>query len=235
MGLKLPDVTLCSVFTVCHELSYMAAYDCLKRAEFGDVKLFTDEPRGSGSTKIEKPTSVRQFAEFSHHILPTYIKTSHALHIQWDSWIINPSAWDDRFLEYDYIGAPWWYDDDYNVGNSGFCIRSKRLMDYLTEHKEEYPIGSPEDHTLCREYQRHLPQFKWAPAKLAWNFAVERTQLYPLNEVFGFHGMFRWPLVMRSDALFERLNLAKVEPYITNKPEWQETMNILRAAGIHYG
>jgi Protein of unknown function (DUF5672) len=232
--LLLPNVTLVSIFTVCHELTFMAVDDCLKCAEFGDVKLFTDKP-GPNTIKIDKFATHNEFARFANYTVPQHLQTSHILTVQWDSWVLNPNAWNDEFLAYDYIGAPWWYNDDYNVGNSGFCLRSKRLMDYLTEHESDFPIGSPEDHVLCREYQKRLPQFKWAPARLAWKFAVERTAIYPVTEVFGFHGLFNWPLVMKREALQERIELASRDPYITSKPEWQEVMRLLKQPTIFHG
>lgn len=219
--LSLPNVTLCSIHTVCHELSLLAVDECLKQVTFGDVKLFTDKPLGRDVIHLDK-LGADEFAKFVNYELPGYITTSHILFIQWDSWIINPGAWQDIFLAYDYIGAPWGYKDNYNVGNSGFCLRSKRLMTYLADNRQEFPIGSPEDHVLCREYQKRLLQFRWAPSELAWKFAVERSGCYPLNEVFGFHGIFNWDLILSPEALQERLSMAEKEPYITSKHEWQE-------------
>lgn len=214
--LHLPDVTLVCCYNFAHELHGMAVNECLHRATFGGVKLFSDE---FGNLPRDM-----DFAEFVNYEVPKRVKTSHLLFIQWDSWILNPSAWTNEFLDYDYIGAPWWYNDEYNVGNSGFSLRSKRLMEFLSEHREEFPIGQPEDHVLCREYQKKLPQFKWAPALLAWHFAFERTAVYPLEQIFGFHGLFNFPYVMNPEGLGERLDLAAQDPWITNKPEWNELM-----------
>lgn len=205
--LSLPDVTLVCIFDTAHELHELAAYECLKRASFGDVLIVADP---------------KDYERFFHYEMPKQIKTSHVLAIQWDSWIINPSAWRGQFLAYDYIGAPWWYADEYNVGNSGFTLLSKRLMEFLASHEDEFPVGKPYDHVLCREYQKRLSQFKWAPSDLAWHFSFERTAKYPLTEVFGFHGLFNFPFVLDKDALEKRLKLASKEPWITDKPEWQE-------------
>lgn len=209
--LSLPNVTLCCVYNVVPQLHLMAVDECLKHANFGDVKVFS-------------PTflALTDYERFVHYEIPKQITTSHILLIQWDSWIINPAAWRNEFLDYDYVGAPWWYEDRYNVGNSGFCLLSKRLMEFLADHETEFPIGRPYDHVLCREYQKRLPQFKWAPDMLAWRFAFERTAAYPLDEVFGFHGLFNFPRVLDQGALDKRLKLASVEPWITGKPEWRE-------------
>ncbi len=37
----------------------------------------------------------------------SYVATPFALVIQYDGFILNPDAWRDEFLDYDYIGAPW--------------------------------------------------------------------------------------------------------------------------------
>lgn len=47
--------------------------------------------------------------------LNKYIETDYVLIVQYDGFILNPKAWMDEFLEYDYIGAPWWYTDNYNI------------------------------------------------------------------------------------------------------------------------
>jgi hypothetical protein len=218
--LTLPDVTLVCVYNVAPELHTMAAVECLIHAEFGDVRKFFLSPD-------------TDYTRFVHYELHAEITTSHLLMIQWDSWIINPYAWRPEFLDYDYIGAPWWYNDKYNVGNSGFCLISKRLMEFLAEHEEGFPVVEPYDHVLCREYQKRLPQFKWAPQELAWRFSIERTAIYPTTQVFGFHGLFNFPDVLSSEALAERLALASKEPWITSKPEWRELQQRLAYAQNH--
>ena len=52
--------------------------------------------------------------------------------IQWDGYVVNPEAWDPAFLGCDYLGAKWyWHDDGMRVGNGGFSLRSRRLLDAL--------------------------------------------------------------------------------------------------------
>ena len=160
--LDLPDLTLVAIYTVAHELTEMAVAECTRHVRFGDVKLFTDRPlRSQGDAiQIEPFGDLRQAGAFTTYEVPRHIRTSHALFIQWDSWIVDPSMWRSQFLDCDYIGAPWWYRDGLNVGNSGFCIRSKALIDFLAAHPAEFPLASPEDHVLCRHYRSQLPQFK---------------------------------------------------------------------------
>jgi Protein of unknown function (DUF5672) len=204
--LDLPDLTLVAIYTVAHELTEMAVAECTRHVRFGDVKLFTDRPlRSQGDAiQIEPFSDLTQAGIFTIYELPRYIKTSHALFVQWDSWIVDPSMWRPQFLDCDYIGAPWWYRDGLNVGNSGFSIRSKALMDFLATHPEEFPIGSPEDEVLCRLYRPRLPQFKWANEALAHEFSFERTRV-PGARSFGFHGMFNWPFVLTDVQIEARI------------------------------
>ena len=229
--LELPDVTLVCIYTIAHELSLLAVDDCLKLAHFGDVKLFSDQAaRGHDVVPIKLNPTTPELAEVSVYQLPKYIKTSHVLFIHWDSWILDPSLWQDKFLRYDYIGAPWWYTDGYNVGNSGFTIRSRAILDFMATHREQFPFVMPEDHTLCRVYRSRLPQFTWAPEDLAWQFAFERTRRY--ERTFGFHGIFNWHLVLDGDRLAERVRLAKANPYVQSRVEYPELIANLRRVKV---
>ena len=223
--LELPDVTLFSIHTAAHELHLKALDDCLKHVKFGDVQLFTDAVVGPEEKFVIRIPHYTDLAQFHNYEFPTYIRTSHVLAFQWDAWILNPSAWTNEFLEYDYIGAPWWYFDGYNVGNSGFALRSKALYDYLSEHRDEFPIVPPEDDTLCRRYRKRLPQFRWAPDLLAFQFSFERVR--PPFPSFGFHGLFNWPLVLTNEQIEERLSNAP--EYVFAKVEYAEMRRLMEA------
>jgi hypothetical protein len=214
MPLALPNVTLVTIDTVCHELAALALKECMKNIEFGDVLTFTDKYISPTNVKIESFSSKEEAFDFVHYKVPEYIKTDFVLMFQWDSWILNRNLWTDDFLKYDYVGAPWWYKDGYNVGNSGFCLRSKALLDFLVKNREKFPLWAPEDNLLCREYRKLLPQFKWAPEKLASQFAFERTRPAIDSQHFGFHGMFNWPFVLSPDELAKRLSIARNNDYI---------------------
>jgi hypothetical protein len=73
-------------------------------------------------------------------LMPRVVTTDFNLTVQPDGFAINPQAWDDRFWEYDYIGAPWpwmWGGGPYwpgpIVGNGGFSLRSRRLYRALLD------------------------------------------------------------------------------------------------------
>ncbi|MFM6811478.1 MAG: DUF5672 family protein, partial [Dolichospermum sp.] len=81
--------------------------------------------------------------------LNSFIETEFCLVTQGDGFIINPQFWSEEFLNYDYIGAPWRKQShlvnsqgqtvnilDLNknrVGNGGFSLRSKRLLELCSE------------------------------------------------------------------------------------------------------
>lgn len=162
---------------------------CLKIFPFfDDVKLLTN---------INNLTDYNKFfvEDFNNHIDTDFVLT-----IQSDGFIINPQLWNDKFLEYDYIGAPWpWH----NVcGNGGFSLRSKKFLKtssklkYIKDH-HEYE-NCPEDNFLCLDsYNRKFMvsnQIKFADINTALQFSFEHPiQQYPLHTIknsFGFHGKF---------------------------------------------
>ncbi|HYT41412.1 MAG TPA: DUF5672 family protein, partial [Methylomirabilota bacterium] len=223
MNLDLHGVTLLIIETQCHKLARLAVQDCLKVADFGDIIIASDNfniLRIPGAQHIRVPnwSDKTGYCKFLWHDAARYVKTPQCMIIQWDSWIINPQSWSSKFLEYDYIGSPWRFKDDFNVGNSGFSLRSKRLMDYLYNNQEKYPITNPqEDSLLCRSYQGQIikeTDFHWAPEKLAHQFSFEVNKQYP--DPFGFHGIFNWPEVLSSEKLIERLTIAKENEYISS-------------------
>ena len=124
--------------------------------------------------------------------------------------------WTDDFLQYDWIGSPWWYKDGLNVGNSGFCLQSIKLMRFLADNAANYPITRRYDDQICREYRPRLMQFKWAPENLAAQFAFERSRPAIDSRHFGFHGMFNWPFVLPPAKIAERMAIARKTDYLKN-------------------
>ena len=56
--------------------------------------------------------NINDYSYYCIYNLTNHIDTSHCLLIQADGFVINPNKWDDSWLEYDYIGAPWEYTDN---------------------------------------------------------------------------------------------------------------------------
>ena len=174
----------------------------VKIAKFKNILHFTTqtecESYYSELIKIKR-FSYKDYQDFLIYKLNDYIKTDFAFLMQSDGFIINPNMFNPSFFEYDYIGAPWPKNifkkikvDGDVVGNGGFSIRSKKLL----EQCKNIPLGSyyywHEDTLISLYYKKYFENAgcKFAPIELAKQFSIE----YPLNEnhniesCFGFHG-----------------------------------------------
>jgi hypothetical protein len=147
--------------------------------------------------------------------------------VQWDGYVIDGSAWDPAFLDYDYIGAPWvHFADQHVVGNGGFSLRSRRLLDSLATC--QLGAGEAEDLAICRRLRPELEQrhaIRFAPVDVAARFAWERQPR--TGQAFGFHGVFNMPALMPPHALSHLLSA--VEPHVVRPHEDREiVLGLLR-------
>lgn len=172
--LFLKDVTLAGVDGVDVERLVFAAKVCLHYCTFEDVKLF-----GAGASDAPHVcridyTDIDGYAQFILQQLHKHIATSHVLLIQHDGFVLNPAAWTNEFLDYDYVGAPLWFSDGFNVGNGAFSLRSKRLLE-CTSRLLNGPPWNPEDLLISRVYRRQLEDtgMKFAPVELARKFSMD--------------------------------------------------------------
>ena len=193
--LSLPTVTLCAATSVNLKATVEALRRCLAHASFADCLLFTDDRFEIDDPAIRKVTvkRMRSSSAYSHfmlHDLADHLQTDHVLVVQWDGFILNPQCWDERFLDFDYIGAPWpQFDDGHDVGNGGFSLRSKRLLEACRD--ERLVSGHPEDVAIARTNRPRLETehgIRFAPRHVAERFAFERGQA--TGPTFGFHGVF---------------------------------------------
>lgn len=178
--------------------------------------LFTNKPPKKAYNNISVVANIRAmniveergYDFFVLSQLVNYISTEHYLIIQTDGYILNPKAWDDQFLQYDYIGAPWGHSPlhdwpphkpvglDNSVGNGGFSLRSKRLGIAVREIFTTLSSESwftmdrwyPEDCFICRDLRPTFPQLglNFAPEDVALRFSCEN---HKYTNQFGFHGM----------------------------------------------
>jgi hypothetical protein len=201
----LSGVTLCAVTSIAVPETIAALRRCLVQAEFGEAIFLTDrDPELSSDLGIEwrKIARIQDHRSYSHFILrdlAKHVARPHVLVVQWDGFIIDGSLWRDEFLHYDYIGAPWpHFDDGQSVGNGGFSLRSKKLLEQTAS--PAFPLGHPEDLHICRTQRPSLEQcgIKFAPRPVAERFAFERGSA---SQSFGFHGLFNLPQVLDEDDL----------------------------------
>lgn len=190
----LKDVTLVAVTSVALEATVNALLASIRQAEFGAVLLLSDqEPPATDPAicwrQINRLSSRADYSRFMLRELAAHIDTDHALCIQWDGFVLDGKSWDPRFLDYDYIGAVWpHFSDGHNVGNGGFSLRSKRLLDAcrrlpaFDDEAEDIIISR-----ICRPRLEELGM-RFAPEVVAQEFAYERMS--PTGREFGFHGAF---------------------------------------------
>lgn len=156
---------------------------------------------------IEPLDGIDAYSTFMLTELTKFIKTSHVLVTQWDGYIAHPDLWKAEFLDYDYIGAPWYHRPvDVSVGNGGFSLRSKRLLD--TVKTLTLPPHQPEDSTICIHLRDELSNnhgIRFAPLPLAQQFSCEYG---PYRPAFGFHGMHNFAHIMPDQALQAWLSMA---------------------------
>lgn len=166
-----------------------AADICQHYIEFGDVKLLSPfDLKRKEWTKIKPMKDRETYCKFIINDLHKYVDTEYFLLFQNDGWILNPDAWEDDFLNYDYIGAPWTWDE-YPCGNGGFTLRSKALMEECS--KMITGVYEPEDLVICTKYRPYLEKkgFKFAPREVAERFSLEKNARYvdKWDGQFGFH------------------------------------------------
>ncbi|MFY9287618.1 MAG: DUF5672 family protein [Alphaproteobacteria bacterium] len=195
MPLPLPDVTLCAVTAINHELTVRAMNKCLEHCSFADVVLISSEPvKAPFRVEVVPPFTGIDYAPIVCRDLAKYTPSNFNLLVQYDSFIVEPSAWTNEFLNYDYIGAKWpWQPAGKRVGNSGFSLRSKKLLN-ITAEMPLPPTGQYVDDTfIChtaRDYLEKTHAIKIAPEEVADKFSYERHK--PDQPTFGFHGIFNF-------------------------------------------
>lgn len=194
---KLPSVTLIVVDCVDYERAKLALEHCAACCEFNSFKLLTHldikDPR---VVKIPKISSIEEYSRFMIRDLADYFTTDHVLVAQWDGFVWKPELWDDEFLKYDYIGAPWpdkilfpGVPKRFNVGNGGFSIRSKKLQDFL-KNDQNLTMHRAEDVVICQLNRAYLEAkgFTFAPFDLAKRFSWECLEQSP---AFGVHARLK--------------------------------------------
>jgi hypothetical protein len=176
----------------------------------GHKKAIDESSKGIkwGATKIIWDDQIKNIDDWNFKIiyeLHNYVQTPYAMLIHADGYVINPEAWRDEFLEYDYIGAPWPLPSDsysyrtptgelVRVGNS-VSLRSRKILELPSKLGLEwrsYYGNTNEDGFLCCHNRDTLIKHgcKFAPLEVARFFSKETS--IPENEgieTFAFHSL----------------------------------------------
>lgn len=235
MKANLKSCTALCVATCDYELSLNAFLTCKNHCDFSEMLILSDRPQPVPHALIATLSSIQDYSEFMLRRLGNYFNTSHALVFQWDGFVINPSLWTDEFLEYDYIGAPWGFHDDMNVGNGGFSLRSKKLYEALgsIDFDMRMPDGSlmPEDAFLCRGSVRPILENKFgirfAPQNLARQFSMEYVGA---GRSFGFHGFSNFPAILGEELTMHVLT--QKGPSICTSVSYMKALEFADSSGM---
>jgi hypothetical protein len=195
------SITLACVSTNQPKQAMFVLDHCLDIFPFFDkVKLLSNYYGVENDINVEK-VDVHSFESYNKFIvekLSDHIDTDYVLIIQTDGFILNPHLWQNKFLQYDYIGAPWFWHN--TCGNGGFSLRSKKFLEassrlkYIPKHPKYQCC--PEDNFLCLpSFNREFMEangIKFADIKTALDFSFEHPMdFYPKHTIkhsFGFHG-----------------------------------------------
>lgn len=216
--ISLSNVTLVSIDGVGKDSNHLKAIKySLNSINFKEVLFFSSKNWSDNSYYkfIEIPKlSYDEYNKFCLIELFKYINTDYVLLIQDDGFIINPHLWNESFLNFDYIGAPWPKDHlffntkrwpfvhekllesgvSYHIGNGGFTLRSSRLLKHVSELYNDDHKNIPEDVLISIGFRKKLEEygFKFADLKNATNFSCETLLVegnkYNTDSSFGFHG-----------------------------------------------
>lgn len=224
----LEDVTLVLVDTVNYGNAVNSLQKSLAQIKPARTIFFTDididlSHLGIEVIKIsELIYSKKTYSEFIIKKLGKYIETEFVLVTQWDGYVLKGECWNDDFYQYDYIGAPWLYVDERNVGNGGFSLRSKKLQDILM-NDDFIQVCDPEDEVIGRLYRNYLEEkygIRFPTNEVADSFSFElRTPVY---DTFGFHGDQHEPfrktvMITRKGAMGDVIALEPVLHYFFKK------------------
>jgi tetratricopeptide (TPR) repeat protein len=177
------------------------------------VLLLTDSKEAFDGVEVVNIAPIKSRAAYSRFILKElahHIATDAALVVQWDGFVIHDEAFAEEFWNYDYIGAKWPHKQgDFRVGNGGFSLRSKKLLDALRDDAIEFREEENEDESICIRYRELLEtkyDIAFASERVADRFAFDVSR--PLGRTLGFHGVFNFWQVLSNDELIAFARIA---------------------------
>jgi len=170
---------------------------CQKIVQFYDIIYLTDADINEltiRQIKTRNIPSIKDYQKFIVNESPELILSNidsnfngHFLCINWDGFIVNTRGWNDEFLDYDYIGAPWpWFD--HMVGNGGFCLKSKKFLISQQTICNNYALSHNEDVELSLVLRKSFESYgcKYANSQIGYKFSTEVGDIEK-NQSFGFH------------------------------------------------
>lgn len=231
------------------ELYLQLLRSCLAAVEGSVARLLTSDSDAHLDAKNRPDRAVEcvtiepldrfAYSRFCVEELTAHVETDHALMVQLDGFVVNPSCWSEDFLAYDYIGGPWRSTRKrpiaagFEVGNGGFSLRSKRFLEACAELRwtRDWPgAGIPEkyhgneDYFLCVLQRRELEAkgIRFAPLEVAQRFSIQAGDSFGpghrLGSAYGYHGK-KWIHAAAGKA--RRHGLSYPHAAQMPKPWWQ--------------
>ena len=219
--MNLNDVTLVTIETMYHGLAKRAMEETLARLPIKNVLVFSDQDFLPGARHV--PIEHGDMFSYCQRLLKgigEHVETSHIIFQQWDAMVHDGNKWQDYFLLNDYIGATWpWRPHGQNVGNGGFSLRSKKLLDALQAPHLQMNIfgehGVQEDNYISIVWRPELEKLgiEYAPAPVADQFSQELGENG--HRAMAHHGLWNIVQFMPRDV---------IEYFILNCPAntWNE-------------
>jgi hypothetical protein len=172
--------------------------------------------------EIADDFSKHDYNLFCIKLLLAHVYTEFVLVCQYDGMAVNKNHWTDEFYNYDYIGAAWspkfGLDEQYRVGNGGFSLRSRRLLEALQDPAISFETA--EDVIICQRYADYLRskhQIKYAPIWLADQFSQEWNTDH--GQTFGFHGLLNIPMYLDDDSVSQYVQALKINQWYNDQLE----------------
>ena len=204
------DTAIAIADTDHHVLALQALRHSLAAFPVQQVMVFSDRPEAWPGFDVVRVPTLRRIEDYNRLItrqLAEELRCDRVLVIQYDGFVLNPAEYSPLFRHYDYLGAPWPQFAECGVGNGGFSLRSRRLVDAVAR-LDYADLSEAEDLFICRRSRPALEAagLRFAPRSVAAHFSVEFPMVpWP---TFGFHGIFHLPGVYRErlDFLIEHLS-----------------------------
>jgi hypothetical protein len=203
------NLTILAIDTAYHALTKKAVEKAVEVTGSKNVVILSDQNILPGSTFVKiDPIDAVGYNRMVLKDLAPYINTDHFMIVQYDGMPYHTEFWNDDFLKYDYIGAPWpWGPENRRVGNGGFSIRSRKLIEVCQDpavvfNPPEFGGGNvTEDTHICHMYRDFLESkgINFAPLSLANEFSAETPG--GLFSTYGFHGTLCLPFYLSDEHM----------------------------------
>jgi tetratricopeptide (TPR) repeat protein len=206
--LDLPSVTLVCLDCERQALALAALEQSMTRCRFAEVMFFTDRDLGIEELEVIPnftATTREQRFDFIAHRLASHVSTPHLLLIQWDAFVVNPAAWTDEFLAFDFVAPPA-SPRAAEDANEGIALLSTRLLRALERFADLPSRWDAAVERITHSDAGSGAELRLAPPALGKRFAFADAP--PSGQPFGFQGLYNMWMVFQAADLEAFLRMA---------------------------